>query len=488
MFRFLKSKRPTTRRHPPHRDRARLGVESLDRRDLPSATANLVLSTGALTITGNDQGSQVTVSEDTVVPYAGAPTNLNLQGVSSVTINGSPYGGAIPSYLVRSLNVNLGNGDDTLTVRRNLLVYAADRGQWWTNPFYGSLQSITVHAGSGNDRIDLSASPAPAQVFGESGSDTIYGGSGNDTLVGGGQGDYLYGNGGNDVLYGAEMVAHGYTDDWNYMDGGAGNDSLYGGNGGNTEFGGDGNDALYGGTGGSVSWLYGGNGADRFLVRDERYNSIWYYSLDAVMDRAAEDAVVHFRCSFDWPTLTAHTWSDSEIQDVMDPALGKLVARTNNTRLLKLSNGGELTFQRFGSLGTIGSTGLTEAGDNNSQGLIRIADPTFSAGSGPAMTVVIHELGHNWDESSENPIVGQFRSLSGWTAYPLWLIGKLPGDTVSGDGQWQYVTGTPFLRTYSQYNPYEDFADSFEATIDGTAGTIAAKANVINSWLDSIRS
>jgi Ca2+-binding RTX toxin-like protein len=481
-------------RRSPRPDRARLGLERLDRRDLPSATANLVSATGALTITGTGQADKVVVSE---TPFTYNPL-LILGGVSSVTLDGRPFTNAIPTPLVRSLNVNLGGGDDTLTVSRSPSGIDP-ANHWHSNPFWNLVQSIRVDAGAGNDKVDLSASNyAPALVYGGDGNDTLVGGPGNDTLVGGSGSDVLTGNDGNDTLYGAGTadvfngVVSGnssyYIDGLNVLRGGWGNDALYGGNGGNFEYGDEGNDALYGGAGfgRTNSYLYGGAGADRFLIQDYR-NHIGATPLDYIGDRTGDDAVIHFQTGLDAMSGAYRTWSDQEIAWA-DAAFAKLVARTNNTRLLKLSNGvGELTFERHASLGTIRNTTLSAAADNNSAGLIRVGDGTFQNGAAAAATVLIHELGHNWDDPSENAIVGRFRALSGWAVYNPPSAALLTGNTVAGKGDWQYHNG-PFDRAYSSYSPFEDFADSFEATIDGTAGPIADKAKLINAWLDSIKS
>jgi Ca2+-binding RTX toxin-like protein len=499
-------RKTTTNRNTAKRTiRTRLGVETLDRRDLPSATANLVSATGALTITSDGAADTVVLAD---YPYANAPY-LTITGVSSATIDGKAAS-LLPTAAVRSITVNLGGGDDSFTLNRLVNQYDPspfNPSHSSPNNYLGVLKSVTVNAGDGNDKIDLSSSPAPATVHGDSGNDTISGGSGNDTLVGGSGADVMYGNGGDDVLYGAETVAYGYSDGGNTMYGGAGNDRLYGGNGGNFLSGDAGNDSLYGGQFGTtgVNQMFGGAGADRFLVRDERYSAVPYSSTDQVWDRAAGDAVVHFQSGYDPATYTIRTWSDSEIENVVDPALGMLVGRTNNTRLLKLSDGvTEQTFQRIDVIPGA-SSGNTTLADNNNQGVIRIADACVANTRGSL--TVIHEIGHNWDDDSENPYATQFRATSGW----MWLNSLysplLPGFKASlgTNPSWQYASGAQFMdadpnyvvvvnpstgatAAYGRTNPYEDFADSLKAVFDGKGSMIPAKAAVINAWLDSIKS
>ncbi|MFO0798547.1 MAG: hypothetical protein U0804_13810 [Gemmataceae bacterium] len=100
------------------------------------------------------------------------------------------------------------------------------------NPFSSAIQSVAVHGGSGDDRIEIGvtapqgvmvdAGAGNDVVFGGPGVDYLYGGADHDILVGGGGNDYLYGEGGRDILIG-----------------GAGSDHLYGGADDNVLVGGD---------------------------------------------------------------------------------------------------------------------------------------------------------------------------------------------------------------------------------------------------------
>lgn len=96
--------------------------------------------------------------------------------------------------------------------------------------FYGNyFNSVVVHGGGGRDN-----------VLGSNGNDILYGDEGND---------YLQGENGNDLLYGS------IGDD--NLQGGAGNDVLYGE---------EGDDTLDSGTG-SLDFMYGGNGDDKYFWR-----------------------------------------------------------------------------------------------------------------------------------------------------------------------------------------------------------------------------
>ncbi|MFO0810724.1 MAG: hypothetical protein U0746_19010 [Gemmataceae bacterium] len=508
MNRFLKSLFGKTATIRKANAKARLRIECLDVRDVPAylgttafvsqltpasssqaavglfgpTSADLNTTTGVLQVTGNGYDNAISIAE-IVLPVG--ISMLTVSGVDAVTVNGSPAA-LLPTASVRSLKIDTGGGNDTVTVGRIPVYYDAVLNQVRVNPSYGVAIPTTVNAGAGYDRVDLSGDNAsPATISGGSeddtliggpGNDQIHGDDGNDTLVGGFGSDTLAGGSGDDTLYGLVVGTDSRTDGRNFLWGDAGNDRLYGGNNGNEIHGGIGNDALYGGSGAlATSIMYGDAGADRFLTQAYRQS----LRVDIAADKAAEDAQVYFANGND--ITTGKSWTDGDVQTV-DVALGKLVAATNNTRLLKLSAGGELTFQRFSNLGTIPYTTLTAAADNDSQGHIRVADGGLSS------TVLIHEIGHNWDAPEENASVGQFRALSGWTtsAPPAALLSQYT-KTQSGAGVWWYKAGSAFLRSYSSLNPFEDYADSFEAAIDGTGAAIPQKVNAVNAFLRTIR-
>ncbi|MEL6476243.1 MAG: calcium-binding protein [Pseudomonadota bacterium] len=134
--------------------------------------------------------------------------------------------------------------------------------------------SDTVYGGSGNDFIlgydGSNAAGGSTVVASDDGSDdTLYGGGGNDTLAGGEGNDTLYGGADYDILYGGGGDDHIYTgSSFNDAYGGSGNDSINGNSDG-SEFiyGGADDDTLTGG-GGNGDRLYGGTGADIFVIND----------------------------------------------------------------------------------------------------------------------------------------------------------------------------------------------------------------------------
>jgi Ca2+-binding RTX toxin-like protein len=100
---------------------------------------------------------------------------------------------------------------------------------------YRNGETITVHAGAGNDTVWMDESTAITW------RSILFGEGGNDLLVGAGRNDYIDGGAGNDTLYGLG------GDDT--LIGGAGRDTLYGGDGADVLDGGKGKDTLDGGAG-----------------------------------------------------------------------------------------------------------------------------------------------------------------------------------------------------------------------------------------------
>jgi hypothetical protein len=72
---------------------------------------------------------------------------------------------------------------------------------------------------------------------------------------------------------------------------------------------------------------------------------------------------------------------------------------------------------------------------------------------------VVHEIAHNWDEPQDNPFVTQFRNISNWRR------SAAATHTQSGDGNWFWQTSTQntFARAYGRWNPFEDWATTWEA-------------------------
>lgn len=407
---------------------------------------------------------------------------------------------------------------------------------WWYDHLDGE---------PGNDRLD--GGDGDDYLFGLSGNDTLNGGNGHDhlfggteddTLYGGWGGDYLYGEDGNDwmdgneegdQLYGGnghDTLRGGAGDVYDYLDGGdgvdylaggggddvlngssgqdtlegeGGNDTLYGGTENDTLRGGEGNDGLFGGDG--TNTLTGGSGADRFLIWTTGTNTV------TVTDPAPEDATITFRntvaqtvplIGFGDVRFNAGTWTDQEIRDV-DVALGNLHRLTNNTAFLERADGGAINFDRVGTQITVLPGGSIIGGWNGSGGsVIAFTQRSFNdwdatAGNGNdrwlLWQTIYHEIGHNWDDPAENGFIGAFRGISGWVQSatnpsPSWSPTQFTASTATGD-DWWFNSGSQFARGYGQWNPFEDYATTWEtyfmARFHGTTmGNTAVQAKYDN--------
>jgi Ca2+-binding RTX toxin-like protein len=131
-----------------------------------------------------------------------------------------------------------------------------------------SVYDLTQHGG-GSVNVLTGTGGADVQV-GSDEDDWIYGGLGNDQPYGGAGTDGVFGGEGNDIL----VLGAGHDAGW----GGVGNDYIYAGTGNDFLFGGAGYDVLLGEAGddwldgagaqGTVDYLFGGIGADNFMVHN----------------------------------------------------------------------------------------------------------------------------------------------------------------------------------------------------------------------------
>lgn len=288
---------------------------------------------------------------------------------------------------------------------------------------------LQVETGRGDDTVTVAASvPLPCSLIGDSGNDTLTGANDADTLLGGAGDDSLEGNAGNDALYGGTGADH--------LAGDAGRDGLFGGI-------------------GDADTLDGGSGDDRFLLPEST-------------DGAArnEDATTFSPADHDariWFRPGDNLWSDTEVQS-LDAGLQILHLTMNATQLLRMPAGFNQAFHDGDQVFLRGADSPTNAATNNRVGYVTIYNTTFAY---PAFTtfVALHELGHNWDDSSHNPYWAaghDFLTLSNWRLHTPGDPTP-PGQTLSGDAFWTYATGATFETEHAKDNPYEDFADSFAA-------------------------
>lgn len=393
-------------RQPGHEPRARLGVEHLDRRDMPSIT--WVPEGGPISLTG-----RIEVTGDSTNDLVSVTLKPNGAGVyDDEVVVTRQYGGAGPdgiSFL-----------SESKTFARYLNVGTTHLPR---------ITGVTAYLGNGYNDFNNSTN-VNSTVYGGSDPDFIKTGSGNDTLYGFGGNDTLYGGDGTDTLYGG-------NDD----------DCLYGGDGVDKLFGGTGNDGLYGGYG--TDELKGEGGSDRFLMTSVA---------DTVVDySSASDVKVTFAnttssVSAFGGTYAAASWTQDEVEEA-DKALAVMHQRTGNATLLKY-NGAGLTFRRVGMVA--GSPSFVAAGWNSDSGVLTITGHAFSSNKWLHHTV-IHEVGHNWED--EWAYAHGWKALSGWTdvnpnssAYT-----KSP----AAGSNWWYLKTAPFVSEYAKTNPKEDFAESF---------------------------
>jgi Ca2+-binding RTX toxin-like protein len=150
------------------------------------------------------------------------------------------------------LTINGGDGNDSLDASADVQgdVHLRLNGDNGNDRIIGSVNDDTIDGGAGRDTL-----------FGGSGSDTIFGGADNDAINGGGGDDSLTGDAGNDTLIGGDgndSLVGGLDND--SLNGQAGADTIEGNTGRDTLLGGDGNDSLDAGVG--KDYLAGGNGDD----------------------------------------------------------------------------------------------------------------------------------------------------------------------------------------------------------------------------------
>jgi Calpain family cysteine protease/RTX calcium-binding nonapeptide repeat (4 copies) len=228
--------------------RPRLGVESLERRDL-MAGISFDAPTGVLTIIGS------THNDESIVSQAFGRVKASL--VCKSDTSGQP-----PIF----------------TDFKNLPA--------------SSVKEIVFDGQDGNDKF-WNGSPIKAAAAGGDGDDQLSGGTGVDIFVGGLGKDTVSGNGGNDILWGwgGNDVLYGGTGG-DVLKGDAGNDRLYGGSGNDQLFGGAEVDSLYGESGNDVIVAIGG---DFDLIRGgSQWDNVWMDTTDNIADASANEVSLKY--------------------------------------------------------------------------------------------------------------------------------------------------------------------------------------------------
>jgi Ca2+-binding RTX toxin-like protein len=381
-----------------------------------------------------------------------------------------------------------GNGNDWLVG-----CFDGNAAEPGNDRIYGGAGDDTLWGGDGNDRL-----------VGEDGNDTIYGENGDDWLVGctdgyagelNGANDTIYGGNGNDTLWGGDGDDKLYGEAGNdTLNGESGNDTLYGGDGNDTLNGGNGDDGLFGGLGSNT--LIGGADDDRFLT--------WSAATNTIVDHGAQDATINFidatvntsvKLGNFTTTFAPGSWTESNIE-TLDLAFADLQRETGNTRLLKTPAGLEYTFQRCGA----NLSGNSYVGWNDGNQTISMGNANFSSNS-QAMSTVYHEFGHGWQTTSQ--FTNNFLPISGWItkanydALPAKQKSNYTQNTnVNADKTWYYLasqTSKSFARDYGSYNPYDDFATTWETFFmtkyegGSTNNQVAAKSSVLDQLFSTVR-
>jgi len=266
MLRTLKTilgrntRRFTTGTPRPAARRGRLELESLETRDLMSASA----IGEALHVEGTSGNDTVRVSNFT------DGFGIRYYKVEETGASGNNAVSLFNANLVKKLIFNGGDGNDSFVNTTSL--------------------QTTAYGGNGNDSL-----------IGGNGNDFLFGGAGDDTLYGGSGNDFLKGDSGNDFLYGMD-----------------GDDSLNGGAGRDLLDGGAGNDTLVSiDNNAGQDTLSGGTGLDSFWIDEDMVDGLT--KRDLIFDAEAAEArnthgVMSFRNGAD------RTLDDDNIADPTDGA------------------------------------------------------------------------------------------------------------------------------------------------------------------------
>lgn len=210
--------------------RTRLGLEALDRRDLPSITwvpdgTGLVVIAGHVQVTGDGTNDEVVVTDRLNAlsdPYDDQVTvTRNYGGAGADGVGTLFESKTFDRYLNTGTPGTVTNGSYHLARINGLAATLGDGQNRFTNKtnvpsqVTGGKDEDVVRCGSGADTCyGMGGSDT---LYGNDGWDTLYGGPGNDLLVGGQGTDCLYGDAGDDTL----VTLDGGID---FPSGGGGND------------------------------------------------------------------------------------------------------------------------------------------------------------------------------------------------------------------------------------------------------------------------
>jgi Ca2+-binding RTX toxin-like protein len=193
---------------------------------------------------------------------------LQFDGIDALNVTGTQYNDILDGGMLNA-TLNGGAGNDALFGQKGIFSGGLGTDTLTAN-YYTSNVPYGVHLGwngestvrrrddgsvilnyDGIEAFNFTGTDYQDYLVGQNGDDTFYGLANNDILYGGNGNDILDGGGGND-----------------YLEGGAGNDQLFDVMGSDTLIGGAGDDYLYAvaDTKGATKQLYGGQGADTFIL------------------------------------------------------------------------------------------------------------------------------------------------------------------------------------------------------------------------------
>lgn len=336
-----------------------------------------------------------------------------------------------------------------------------------------SVEFISIATFGSNDTILLNTESTPGNepikirtaIDAGAGDDVVVGGATKDQIRGGPGVDAIWGQKGFDVIHG-----DGETD---YLDGGDGDDRIFGDGGDDWLYGQNNRDVLIGGIGNDH--LYGGDGRDALIaLYDNDYLNGGGHSDRLLVDSSvsmktqSKDAVMVF-------SNGSAMWTEGDLE-ILDEGFRKLHSATNNTRLLKDTNGGQLRFIKeqpnSSWFGLNTQSGLTHK--------IQIVDWDESSTfyNEYAATAAIHEIGHNWDEASELRAVGIDATINTGFLSVSWSNPQLQ-------------TVADFADQYGMASRNEDWATMCQAALGyydraGKSSKFYQKLNYVDQFFEAV--
>jgi Ca2+-binding RTX toxin-like protein len=257
------------------------------------------------------------------------------------------------------LTVDGTNAGDRITLRRQGATVEVDFGDDGTPDFSfpaADVTAVDVNAGNGDDtvRVDETngAFAVPTTIDGGNGNDNLTAGSGNDTLIGGNGDDILNGGAGTDTLQG------GNGNDT--IDGNKGDDPESGGNGDDTFIWnpGEGSDTIEGQNGNDTLLFNGANGAENVDLSANGNRLRFFRDVATVtMDTAGVEQVI-FNALGGPDNVTVNDLTGTDVKNVsIDLGVGGVPDGQLDTVNVK-GTGGDDRITVAGSAGSVNVTGL----------------------------------------------------------------------------------------------------------------------------------